>query len=109
MQGKDFAYESTEILAGDARIVFITDENTSLPGETGVHMHAFWELMYLTRGSLTVFGETERFTLSENEGLILPPGVYHSSLSHPEDEKNSVFFKSVISVAPGKKSSAFCS
>ena len=92
MQNKDFDYSYIEVLCSDLKIVFITDETTSVPGYTNVHMHSFWELFFLNEGCLTVNTETQQYKLLKNQMMIIPPNCYHSTSSDSEAVKKSVFF-----------------
>jgi len=89
---REFTYDSIEVLCADLKIIFIKDDKTMVTGNTGVHMHSFWELFYLDNGMLTVTSETECWKLTENQGLIIPPNTYHSSESAENVSKKSVFF-----------------
>ena len=92
MENKEFDYSYIEVLCSDLKIIFITDETTSVTGYTNVHMHSFWELFFLNEGSLTVNTETQQYKLSKNQIMIIPPNCYHSTSSDSEVVKKSVFF-----------------
>lgn len=92
MPDKEFTYDSIEVTCADLKIIFITDDKTTVTGTTDVHMHSFWEFFYLHEGTLTVTGDTEKYVLHKNQGLIIPPNIYHNSESNSNVLKKSIFF-----------------
>lgn len=92
MQNEKFDYNSIEVICSDLKIIFITDETTSRSGNSNVHMHSFWELFFLQDGCLTVNTETQKYNLTKNQMMIIPPNSYHSTNSDSEVLKKSVFF-----------------
>lgn len=92
MMAKDFDYNSIEIVCGDLKIIFITDEKTAEIGQTNIHMHSFWELFYLKDGRLSVNTEDSGYVLGKEEMLIIPPDSYHSTVFSEDAIKKSVFF-----------------
>ena len=92
MRERDFDYSSIEVICSDLKIVFITDEKTEATGHTNIHMHSFFELFYLTEGTLTLRTDKDEITLEKDEMLIIPPNAYHSTESREGTEKRSVFF-----------------
>lgn len=92
MHNQEFDYQFTEILCPDLKIIFITDENTTIASDSDVHMHAFWELFYLQEGKLSVATDTQNFELCKNQALLIPPNAYHSTKFDSGSVKTSVFF-----------------
>lgn len=92
MTEKEFDYNSIEIQCADLKIVFITDEKTTVAARTDVHMHSFWELFYIQDGSVTVSTEQHRYELLPGDVLIIPPSAYHSSEMSDDAVKKSVLF-----------------
>ena len=92
MKEKDFKYNSMVAECSDLRVILITDEKTSVTGNTDVHMHSFWEAFFIPEGKLTVKSEKETFELGEGDILVVPPNLYHSSSSDDGTVKKSVLF-----------------
>jgi len=89
---QDFPYHYIEMICADLKIIFISDEKASVTGLTDIHMHSFWELFYLQKGTLTVNSETQTYILQENQLLLIPPNTYHNSVSSADVVKKSIFF-----------------
>ncbi len=92
MQNQEFDYQFTEVLCPDLKIIFITDENTTIASDSDIHMHSFWELFYLQKGNLSVACDTQTFELSKNQALLIPPNAYHSTKYDSDSVKTSIFF-----------------
>lgn len=92
MENQEFDYNFIEVVCSDLKIIFITDEKTTVTGHSDIHMHSFWELFFLQEGNLTVTVDAQRYELSKNQAFIIPPGVYHSTKSDSNVVKTSVFF-----------------
>lgn len=89
---RDFDYDYSEIESDGVRIVFIGDEKTDVVRPTDIHMHSFWELFYVQSGKMTISTENEKYHLSDNEALIIPPKSYHNSTPEENTVKRSIFF-----------------
>lgn len=92
MREKEFDYNFVEVHCADVKIVLIIDEKTTVTGQTGIHMHSFWELFYLQEGQLAINSDTQRFYLNKNQVLIIPPNEYHSTEPSSDVIKISIFF-----------------
>ena len=92
MGTSEYAYDMTEVLCGDLKIIFITDEKTPVSGSVDIHMHSFWELFFLREGALTLSAETAQYVLSREQCLLVPPNHYHNTVYSPDAVKKSVFF-----------------
>ncbi len=92
MQNQEFDYQFTEVLCPDLKIIFITDEKTSVASDSDVHMHSFWELFYLQEGNLTITTDNQIFKLSKNQAILIPPNSYHSTKFDSGSVKTSIFF-----------------
>ncbi|MBR2343476.1 MAG: helix-turn-helix domain-containing protein [Clostridia bacterium] len=103
MYNRDFNYSSIEVTCSDLKIVFITDDKSSVADGTAVHMHSFFELFYLTEGHLTLTSEGKSTRLEKGEMLLIPPSTYHSSEFSPDAVKRSVFFTFCKTKADGER------
>lgn len=92
MQGKEFDYSYIEVICSDLKMIFITDEKATVTCHSDVHMHSFWELFHLKKGSLIVNSESNLIRLDADQMLIIPPNTYHSSAFSENAIKESVFF-----------------
>lgn len=92
MQNQDFNYQFTEVHCSDVKIIFITDEKTSVSSDSAIHMHSFWELFFIQKGSLTLTTDSQTFQINENQALLIPPNAYHSTKFDPDTIKTSVLF-----------------
>ena len=92
---RDFDYDYSEIESDGVRIVFIGDEKTDVVRPTDIHMHSFWELFYVQSGKMTISTENEKYHLSDNEALIIPPKSYHNSTP----EENTVKSLTVVNTS----------
>lgn len=92
MENKDFNYQLTEVLCSDLKIIFITDEKTTVSCDSAIHMHSFWELFLIQQGTLTVATDTCSFQIEENQALLIPPNAYHSTKFSSDAVKISILF-----------------
>lgn len=90
---RDFSYALTEIFHSDLKILFITDDKaTAVDNVSPVHVHSFWELFCVEKGSMTFTAEKEVIQVREGQLLLVPPSLYHATLGNGKTEKHSVFF-----------------
>ncbi|MGN1023238.1 MAG: helix-turn-helix domain-containing protein [Lachnospiraceae bacterium] len=60
------------------------------------HLHRCYELYYLERGSCSFFVSGQLFSLQEGSGILIPPGVLHSTSYHGARtgaERTAMFFR----------------
>ena len=82
----------TEITLGNTRLKFVTDENYSKPSVSSSHAHPNYEFFYVGQGELEIHTENDIYTVSKGKLAIIPPALYHRTLSGPDTKKSSVYF-----------------
>lgn len=87
-------YEA-EITLANTRFKFITDDNYSKPPLSSSHAHPNYELFYVSAGVLEIHTENDIFTVSKGELAIIPPALYHRTISKQAKTQSGIFFSFV--------------
>lgn len=67
----------TEVLSSDMKAIVVSDRQDILLDEKVIHMHSFWELIYVFKGAVAVPIDRQSYVVNQNEALLIPPFLYH--------------------------------
>ncbi len=89
---EEFHFHMTEVLSSDMKAIVVSDRQDMLLDENVIHMHSFWELVYVFKGAVAVSLDRQSYVVNRNEALLIPPFLYHQVKMEEGTQASRILF-----------------